>query len=555
MKLKLPIKINFNIKLLLLAIFLIIVTIWLLIDNLTQVKKNQLEHSLFKEASVIESVLSEKFDSTFLIIEMMGKEIAKKPHDKNYIKKILEKYKSDKSLNQIFSWTIFSWADDKSQLTVDEEYGILKSPIDLFMRDYIPKSISNPWKLFLGNPVYGSTSKQWMIPGGTSITDKNGKLLGTITIGFAIEDLTRFVQKELDDKNIEVKLIYKGQIPVFSVNKSSIKIFLENSALDYQKQPNAQIQSNLVQLKHNLKNQEYDLILTYDGEAVSSLLWEIIYSRLLEILIAIILSLTLLIIIYKSEKEKREKITSLMQKELSARQSSEIIIRVGHELRNFVSAIIGLSDLIQMELKNKKLSNDKSVDKELNHLDHINDISQELMNFITDLIDINKPEDGKFTINKSISAVDFEDMLDRSLMILKGKIKNKKIIINTYLDNDLHKIPNLDSRRIKQILVSLIGNSIKHSKESSIVNIYMKNLGEKSIEISIRDSGIGMTQKQIDKSLEKYHPNQNLKEYNNYSIELNLPIVKYLTELQGGTIVINSIYKKGTEVRISFNGY
>ena len=55
-----------------------------------------------------------------------------------------------------------------------------------------------------------------------------------------------------------------------------------------------------------------------------------------------------------------------------------------------------------------------------------------------------------------------------------------------------------------------------------------------------------------NKSLEKYNPSQNLKEYDNYSIELNLPIVKYLTELQGGTIRINSIYKKGTEVIVSF---
>ena len=547
MTLKLPIKINFNLKLLLLAIFLIIVTIWLLIDNLTQIKKSQLEPSLFKEASVIESVLSEKFDSTFLIIEMMGQEIAKNPQDKNYIKKVLEKYKSDKSLKQIFSWTIFSWTDDKSQLTVDGEYGILQSPIDLSMRDYIPKSISNPWKLFLGNPVYGSTSKKWMIPGGASISDKNGKLLGTITIGFAIDDLTQFVQKELDDKNIEVRLLHKGQTPIFSVNKSSIKVFSKDDIINSNKQPITQIQSNSVQLKHTLRNQSYDLLLTYDNEAVSSILWEIIYSRLLEILIAIILSLTLLVIIYKSEKEKREKITSLMQK----KSKSDFIIRVGHELRNFVSAIIGLSDLVQMELKNKKLSNN-NIDKELTHLSHINDISQELMNFITDLIDINEPEDGKFTINKSISAVDFEDILDRSLMILKDKIKNKKIIINTYLDNDLNKISNLDPRRIKQILVSIIGNSIKYGAESSTINIYMKNIREKSIEISIMDSGIGMTQKQIDKSLEKYNPSQNLKEYDNYSIELNLPIVKYLTELQGGTIRINSIYKKGTEVIVSF---
>jgi signal transduction histidine kinase len=553
MKITLPVKINFNLKLLILAMFLIAATIFLLVENLSQIKKSQLQASLSKEAVAIESILSEKFNSTFLVIEMMGREVVKGPQNKHYIKKVLEKYKSDKSLNQIFSWTIFSWADQTSQITVDGKYGILQDHIDLSGRDYIPEARSRPWQLLLGKPVYGSTSKKWMIPGGAAITDRNRNFLGTIAIGFEIDDLTKFVQKELEDENINVELIYKGRVPVFNVSKSSIKIFSKEEVANFDHKAHSSQNSKTIQLKHSLESYPYDLVLTYDKKAVSAILWEVIYSRLLEILIAVVLSLTLLAIIYKSEKEKREKIHFLMQKELMTRQSkSEFMIRIGHELKNFVTAIVSLSDLIQNDLKSKKSLDGQDVNKELDHLTHIDDISEELMKFITDLVDINKPEDGKFEINKLTKETDLEDMLDRSLMILKSKIKNKQIAINTSVDHDLQGISNLDPRRIKQILVSIIGNAVKYSDNESGVDIAIRNSSEKGVKISIKDYGDGMSKSEIESSLISYNPNKNMDEYENNSIELELPIVKFLIEGQGGIMEIYSTHKKGTEVKISF---
>jgi len=293
-------------------------------------------------------------------------------------------------------------------------------------------------------------------------------------------------------------------------------------------------------------------ILTYDKKAVAALLWEIIYSRLLEILTALLLVSTLIIIIYKSEKIKRAKIASLVKREVQINHAKrDFMLRVGHELRNFVSAIIGLSDIIKDDLKNNETLPSANLKNELGHLDHINDISAELMSFITDLVDLNQSEDGKFEVQRSYTEIDFEDMVERSIRILRSKIKNKNINIICKFDDNLNKVINLDVRRVKQILVSVIGNAITHSDDNSRIDISVKNFTKGSIKILIKDCGVGMSTSEINKALEKY-------DFSNYdgtksdSIELKLPIVKFLIEKQNGTLLLESTKNYGTSVTIIF---
>jgi signal transduction histidine kinase len=558
-------KVNFfgkrkaKLKLLAITAALIVIMSLLLLNNLIQIKKNQLQNSLAQEFITVENILSEKFNSSFLIIEKMGKEIAQRPRDKKYIKKILEKYKSDTSLNHIFFWTVFSWSDPNFQIIVDEEYGIMKNPLDLSNRDYIAKSIPKPGKFFLGKPVYGSTSKKWMIPGGVSITDSGHKILGTVTMGFEIDKLARMLHQALKNQNVTVELIYDDKIPVFDVSKSFIKIFSPQEAQshkallnNYNKQ---QISDGLI-LKRKLENYEYHLLLTYDQKAVSVILWQIIYSRLLEIVAAILLSVALIVIICKNENEKRKKINALMRREvLTNKSKSEFMLRVGHELKNFVAAIIGLSDIVKDKLSAAKSPDNKSFDdqnykEEMGHLEHINDISQELISFVTDLIDLNQPEDGSFEVIKSSLKTDFEDMVDRSLRILKSKIKIKNLTVNSSFDKNLHQIANLDQRRIKQILVGIIGNAINHSAQGAKIDIFVKNLDQKRIEITVKDYAMGISGPQLKMALASY----NFKEYQNLngadSIELKLPVIRFLIEKQNGLLQIISnknISNKGPE--------
>jgi signal transduction histidine kinase len=532
---------NLGVRLLVPATIFVVLMLVLLVQNLIQIKKNQLQNSLAQDATAVENVLLEKFNATLFVIDKMGEEIAEKPEDKVYIKKVLEKYKADTSLKQIFSWTIFSWANPEGKLLVDSEYGIMKEHFDLSIRDYFAESLQKPQQFILGEPVHGSTSKRWMIPGGVSVVDENQNSLGEIVTGFEIEKLAKVVQEVIKNEDISVELVYKDQRRVFDISKSAIEIFTKEKAKEVSSK------EKQITLVRELKNYPYYLVLKYDNKAVSSILWEVIYSRIIEILAVILTSLTLLFLVYRSEKEK----SIMMQHEVVNKLRSEFIFHVSHELKNFIAAIISLSDIVKESFKDGELKN-HDFKEQIGHLDHIDDIGKELTAFIVDLTDLNHSENGKFEVIRSSTKIDFEDVIDRSVRILRNKIKDKGISVNTVFDSELNKISNLDERRIKQILVSIIGNAVKYSPKASKIEIFARNLDRKKIEITVKDCGSGMSDSQIKSALR----NHNFKRINDRnkinSIELKLPIVRFLVEKQGGTIEIESNKHYGTKVRVIF---
>ncbi len=531
---------KFNITVLITTAIVIIMASSIIIHNLIQIKKDQLNNLLLQEESTIENILLERFNTAFFLIEKMGNEIIKNPDNKTYILKVLEKYKSDPTLHQIFSWTIFSWSDSNLLLTVDGEYGIMKNPVSLASRDYVKESITKPWERLLGKPVYGSTSGKWMIPGGIGISDSKYKTLGTLTIGFDIKILAKVIKDSLKDKNVNVELIYNDKFTVFNISKSVINTDSKEEKI---------FNSNGIFIRKKLQNYPYSLVLTYDKYAVSSILWEIIYSRIIEILAAVLLSFSLLILIYKNENKKRKEITYLMQKEIFFNESkSEFMRHLGHELKNFVAAISGLSNVVKEDLKDIKSLSDLETKEVIENLEHIDDISNELNSFITDLIDLSQIDDGKFEIEKSDEIVDFEDLIERSVRILKSKIKNKNITININCEVNLNKICNLDQRRIKQILISIIGNAIKFSLQNSKIDIITGNIGQEKISITIQDYGLGMTDAEIKGVLSKTE----FDDSKNNSIELKLSITKFLVEKQNGVMEISSVKNRGTTIKIVF---
>jgi signal transduction histidine kinase len=531
-------------------------------------KKEQLYKKLSHNLLLSESIMVEKINSTFFIIEKMGKEIVKKPDDKKYIKKILEKYKSDTSLHQIFSWTIFSWSSLDSKIIVDGEYGILKKPVDLSDRDYIPKSIANPWKMFIGKPVYGSTSKKWMIPGGSGISNSNNeneneKVFGSITIGFEIQNLAKIIQQEIRDENVNISLYYENKFPVFIANKSSVKIFSQEEIEEYSKNSqnfqdknhSSLSQRNLEKgfaIKRQVENYPYVIFANYDENFISSIVWEVVYSRIIEILVIIFLSAILILIIYTIEKERRGKDKFLIEKEVLDNFRKDFLLSISCELKRFISGIIGLSDIIKEKILEENINRENVKDEMISHLEHINDINQELIRFINDLVDIHNSENDKLDIQTSEERVDFEDLIDRSLIVLKSKIKKKRIVINSFFEDGLNKVINLDEKRVKQILISIISNALNYSKENSKIEISVKNFGKNQVKISIKDFGIGMKESQIKSALRIYDPMEYKKKGINNSIELPLPIVKFLIEKQNGIILIESTKNYGTTVVIIF---
>ena len=272
---------------------------------------------------------------------------------------------------------------------------------------------------------------------------------------------------------------------------------------------------------------------------------------------------------------------------------TEFLASTAHELKNIVAGIIGLAEVVKINFSEKADSNVKNFSESeilenQSFLEDIVKLGEELSEFIHDIIDVNQAQTGDFKIEEH-SLVDMKEIVMRSVKLLKIRaIKSQKQIVSHFIkkDDEDFIVNNIDPRRIKQVLVNLISNSIKYADEQTVIEvkleklnsgasktlqisildsikqnphinherkIYLQTIVKKSrpkIMISIKDHGCGMNENEIKIALEKYGRIKMAQSKFIDSTGLGLPLVKHLVEMQGGMMVISSEKNVGTEVKV-----
>ncbi len=305
------------------TIFASFLIVSLLFFHLFEMEKSKIRNILEIQSLKIEKELTTLIKHTSAINNNINWHISKDPYNKDHIFNVLRYYNiNDKT---VLSWTLFSWVNSHYKITVDSEYGVLKSSLDLSGRDYLPITEQKPNQLQLGRPVTGSTSNKWMIPSGNGITDSKGKYLGAVVIGFEIDYLAKILSSEINDEKIEFGLFDDSFTAILYGNKKSygpldgnIENDEETKMLFEKFRSNQQeelFQSCL--LKRNkgffikkLDNVPYYIALKYNNTNYT-FLPQSISSHFDEISIVILILIILLIFTYRKEKSQRQKIDFL----------------------------------------------------------------------------------------------------------------------------------------------------------------------------------------------------------------------------------------------------
>ncbi len=516
--------------------------------------KNRLE----QEGANIDNALIGIIEHTGFIMQNIGKQIKSNYKDKRYIDQILNKYKTNPNISNILSWTIFSWADINHQITVDAVYGILDKPIDLSKRDYISQTINEPGVIKLGKPVKGSTSHRHMIPAGVGIVDNKGEYIGTMTIGFDLEQLVLKLKSLIKNDGLEFALIdLKGKTIlksdkaiIFSyeqkARKSNIqdkfKQILNSKKFNTISEVNFFAKENNFYF-HKLENYPYIIYLQYNHKLVRAQLWRDLTSRLLEIIIIGFIAVLLSYFIYRRETRLRIIAEQEHKKAVKASNAkSEFLAYTNHELRGPLNVIIMGSEMI----KNKFFGEVPS--KYIEYAEDIHQNGKELLEFIEDLLDEMQFASGYFSVNKEAN-VEVEDIIKKAINLNIGRAHSKKINLNPIIDKDCQNI-TADPRRLRQIFTNLISNAIKYSPENTIVNIEIKKISGKT-NIIITDQGYGMDEHEIEIALSKYGTIKNANNGKIDSVGLGLPLVKQLVEAHGWSLKIESEKGKGTRAIIT----
>lgn len=220
------------------------------------------------------------------------------------------------------------------------------------------------------------------------------------------------------------------------------------------------------------------------------------------------------------------------------RAKGDFLAYTSHELRTPLNAIIGFADvLLGSELR--PTQND--------YVRRVKNAGTRLLTLINDLLDLSKIEAGKL----NIEYADFQlrQTLDEVLYEQSVRAKEKKIGLEMHIAPDVPDNLIGDSLRLRQILLNLIGNSIKFTAQGKIAaEVKLKQLinGVAHLEFAVTDTGIGIPSDKLPKMFERYSQAEASTARKYGGTGLGLSICKSLVELMGGTISVQSEVGKGS---------
>ena len=234
--------------------------------------------------------------------------------------------------------------------------------------------------------------------------------------------------------------------------------------------------------------------------------------------------------------------------ELANRSKSEFLANMSHELRTPLNAILGFSQLMNRE-KSLTLQQQEN-------LGIINRSGEHLLSLINDVLDLAKIESGKMTLYPTDFDLYALLNLIEEMLALRAESKGLQLVIER--DRNLPRYINTDDKKLRQVLINLLGNAIKFTNEGSVTLRVRKQetgveyLPQNSISLyshtllfEIEDTGAGIAPEDLDSLFEAFTQTETGKQ-SQEGTGLGLPISKKFIELMGGTIIVSSKVNQGT---------
>ena len=221
----------------------------------------------------------------------------------------------------------------------------------------------------------------------------------------------------------------------------------------------------------------------------------------------------------------------------------QFLANMSHEIRNPINAIAGITNLMY----------DTPVNKEqLEYLDTLKFSSDVLMSLISDILDINKIESGGMEINER--EINLTQLLKAIANTSRFNRRDQKVEILEKIDPKINFHVIADQTMVNQILLNLVGNAIKFTKEGLVkikIDLQSESDEDCTILFTISDTGIGIDPTEIEHIFENFkQAGPQIKEKFG-GTGLGLAITKRLVEMMNGTIWVKSIVGQGADFYVS----
>ena len=247
--------------------------------------------------------------------------------------------------------------------------------------------------------------------------------------------------------------------------------------------------------------------------------------------------------IKKTNRHREQLMYANIQIEKNAKTKEEFLANISHEIRTPMNSIVGFTEQMTKTPLNKQ---------QRIFLTNIEHSSEHLLYIISDLLDLSKITAGKLVVE----SINFKpaEIIAEAEEIMKPLADKKNLKLISYIPSNLSRVLIGDPLRLRQVLINLIGNSVKFTEEGSVeVKCSVINDEEyvQVIKIDVIDTGIGIPKDKMSEIFKEFSQADASITRRYGGTGLGLSLCKRLMEIQNGSISVESTEGKGSVFSIN----
>lgn len=229
--------------------------------------------------------------------------------------------------------------------------------------------------------------------------------------------------------------------------------------------------------------------------------------------------------------------------ETANRSKSAFLAMMSHEIRTPMNGVIGMASL---------LSSTKLTEEQREYTDTIQNCGESLLVVINDILDYSKIESGKMELEQR--DVDVRNCIEEVLDVFASKAAESGVDLIYEIDYNVPSLIISDSVRLRQVLMNLVGNSIKFTTQGEIfIGVHASDLinDKVTLNFEVRDTGIGISEDKLDRLFKPFSQVDSSTTRKYGGTGLGLVICERIVGFMGGSINVESKPGAGTTFRFS----